>query len=257
MHKRKALTPLETRLLNRGVSDYTGERFLMGFTLIELLVVISIIALLMAILVPVLRKAREQGKAVNCTSNLRQIGFAANFYAEAWDLRIPWGLTGRNPAIGRLPWFELFMPYLAQKPIGRDYRTVKIYRCPSYPDKEQTVCYVVNGWTFRDRNDMVGTERIDPVRLTTCTRRPYTIYLVDNESGSWRHIIRMADDPGVNRCDIWNPGHMPTSESHDVTRGRRVARARHRGGSNSLYLDWHVDFVATEDMTIDMWRREK
>jgi len=90
MHKRKALTPLETRLLNRGVSDYTGERFLTGFTLIELLVVISIIALLMAILVPVLRKAREQGKAVNCTSNLRQIGFAASFYAEAWDLRIPW-----------------------------------------------------------------------------------------------------------------------------------------------------------------------
>jgi prepilin-type N-terminal cleavage/methylation domain-containing protein/prepilin-type processing-associated H-X9-DG protein len=228
-----------------------------GFTLIELLVVISIIALLMGILMPVLRKAREQGKAVNCISNLRQIGLAANLYAEGWDLHIPWGLTGRDPAAGRLPWFELFMPYLAQKPIGNDYRTVRIYRCPSYPDKEQTVCYVVNGWTFSGRNDMVGSERIDPVRLTTCTRRPYTIYLADNEYGSWRHIIRMADDPGVNRCDVWNPGHLPTSESQDITRGRRVARARHKDGSQFLYLDWHVDFVATKDMTIDMWRRER
>ncbi len=224
-----------------------------GFTLIELLVVIAIIALLMAILIPVLRKAREQAKNVECFNNLRQIGLAAYLYAEEYDLYVPRGAAGSTERA----WYQLFMPFLAQKPKGNDYRTVKIYRCPSYPDKEQTVCYVVNGWDFKDKNDMVGDEILRPTKLTTCTQRAYTLYLVDNEDGPWRHIIRSADDPGIKRCDVWHPGHMPSSESHDITRGRRVARARHRFGCNSLYLDWHVEYIPAEDITIDMWRWEK
>ena len=224
-----------------------------AFTLIELLVVIAIIALLMAILVPVLGRARKQAYAVNCKSNLRQIGLATHLYAEDYDLYVPRGAAGSTERA----WYQLFMPFLAQKPKGNDYRTVKIYRCPSYPDKEQTVCYVVNGWDFKDKNDMVGDEILRPTKLTTCTQRAYTLYLVDNEDGPWRHIIRKADDPGIKRCDVWHPGHMPTSESHDITRGRRVARARHRFGCNSLYLDWHVEYIPAEDMTIDMWRWEK
>ena len=249
MCKQREFTPHQLSLGSRLIGA--------GFTLIELLVVIAIIALLMAILVPALRRAREQAREVICKNNMRQIGLAANLYAEAWDLYIPWGLTNRNPPKGRIPWFELFMPFLSLKPIDGDYRSVKIYRCPSYPNKEQTVCFVVNGWTFKDRNDMVGKERIDPLRLTSCTRRAYTIYLADNEDGHWRYIIRKADDDGVSRCDVWHPGHMPTSDSEDITRGRRVARARHRNGCYCLFLDWHVEWMAAEDMTIDMWRFEK
>jgi prepilin-type N-terminal cleavage/methylation domain-containing protein/prepilin-type processing-associated H-X9-DG protein len=52
-----------------------------GFTLIELLVVISIMSLLMSILLPVLSKAREQGKRIDCLSNLRQLTLAWNMYA--------------------------------------------------------------------------------------------------------------------------------------------------------------------------------
>lgn len=53
-----------------------------GFTLIELLVVISIIALLMSVLLPSLKKAKEQAKLVVCKNNVRQIGFAVNFYMQ-------------------------------------------------------------------------------------------------------------------------------------------------------------------------------
>ena len=62
-----------------------------GFTLIELLVVIAIIALLMAILVPVLRSAREQGHRVVCLSNLRQLTLAWVAYATEHDDQIVTG----------------------------------------------------------------------------------------------------------------------------------------------------------------------
>jgi len=56
-----------------------------ALTLIELLVVISVIALLMAILVPALAKARRQSRAIICLSNLRQLSLAAQIYTDNND----------------------------------------------------------------------------------------------------------------------------------------------------------------------------
>ena len=62
-----------------------------AFTLIELLVVIAIIALLMAIMVPVLRSAREQGYRVVCLSNLKQLTLAWLAYADEHDGKLVLG----------------------------------------------------------------------------------------------------------------------------------------------------------------------
>ena len=56
-----------------------------GFTLIELLVVISVIVLLIALLLPALQKARNQGRAAVCLTNLKQWGTTLNLYTEDYD----------------------------------------------------------------------------------------------------------------------------------------------------------------------------
>jgi len=67
-----------------------------GFTLIELLVVIAIIAILMAILMPALNRAREQGQRVVCESNLKQLTLAWLMYADDNDEKIVNGSAGSH-----------------------------------------------------------------------------------------------------------------------------------------------------------------
>ena len=62
-----------------------------GFTLVELLVVIAIIALLMAILLPALGRAREAGKRAVCMSQIKQLGLAWNLYCDDNKERVPVG----------------------------------------------------------------------------------------------------------------------------------------------------------------------
>jgi prepilin-type N-terminal cleavage/methylation domain-containing protein/prepilin-type processing-associated H-X9-DG protein len=60
-----------------------------AFTLVELLVVIAIIAVLAALLLPVVAKSKEHGKSAACLSNLRQIGIALQLYVQDHENRLP------------------------------------------------------------------------------------------------------------------------------------------------------------------------
>ena len=117
-----------------------------GFTLVELLVVIAIIAILMAILMPALRLAREQGKRVVCLSNLKQLMLAWILYADDFDDMIVNGDGGHwhgneAPWVGKC-WHNNYRNG-AQLPV-QDQRiaieegalwpyctNVKLYRCPT------------------------------------------------------------------------------------------------------------------------------
>ena len=230
-----------------------------GFTLIELLVVIAIIAMLLSILLPSLGEAKKRAEAAICLSNLRQIGLAASVYAQECNDFIPRGAGGSGPF-----WFVQFLPYVGHEGNDGDYRNVKIYRCRSFPrtgeginnisNSRQTIQYVVNDWTFSDRNDMVGSSVNRPTRTTEFKSPPTTIYLADNEAGWWRPIIEDQFSAEISRCDIFRPSHLPTSDRESYLEGRRIARERHRSGCNVLYLDWHSEYVEAEDMTVNMWR---
>ena len=76
-----------------------------GFTLIELLVVIAIIALLAAILLPDLQKARERGRTTKCLSNLKQLGSTINTNTSDFnDSYPPVTLTGNTSDSSKYAW---------------------------------------------------------------------------------------------------------------------------------------------------------
>ncbi|MDD4539773.1 MAG: prepilin-type N-terminal cleavage/methylation domain-containing protein [Lentisphaeria bacterium] len=89
------------------------------FTLIELLVVIAIIAILAAMLLPALAKARNKAQNMSCISNLKQLGLASNMYTDDNEPRIVPANGSRNAATPA--WGDSLLPYAGD---------LKVFKCP-------------------------------------------------------------------------------------------------------------------------------
>jgi prepilin-type N-terminal cleavage/methylation domain-containing protein/prepilin-type processing-associated H-X9-DG protein len=102
-----------------------------AFTLIELLVVIAIIALLAALLLPALSRAKAHAWSVRCVSNLRQVGLGMRLYADDFNelypesgTVIPWDTVDSMPPFGsgKASWMQQLISYTVN---------TNLYHCPA------------------------------------------------------------------------------------------------------------------------------
>jgi len=210
-----------------------------GFTLIELLVVIAIIAILAAMLLPALSKAREKARQAVCMSNLKQIGNGLAMYFQDFDGFGPPAKDYTRPPDGAAwiadsEWYYALIPYMGG--VGA-VRGKGIYYCPSFSEKN---------------------------RLYTCSSGPYNGLEFYAKYGINHYVVGYGDgsrggayapSPSDPKCFEHPSDDVLVGESTHAYFGHTGSNyggtyVHHNGGANFLALDGHVEWTRQENFQV-------
>jgi len=243
-----------------------------AFTLVELLVVISIIALLMAVLVPGLGMARELARRIVCGNSLKGIGQANMSYASEWNGHfVPIGYPRTNDSgdLEVIHWtrnldFRKYMQIDAyddgEGVRGSDY-SMSLYtlpkkqQCPSDLNVRDAtralgsvlISYAANfeGW---GRGDWGATWRLGPIGYKQDqVKNPAEKLMYTEGVGDW-----WCNWNGADYTRFWDIGkQVYTNHRYRIELGGYGAVAyRHSEGVNALFFDAHVDYMRKQSVFV-------
>ena len=223
---------------------------LKAFTLIELLVVIAIIAILVALLLPALGRAKEKARSAACASNVHQISLAATMYGGNNGSSYPWTWTGTNAGSG-ICWYSYLLPNLAN---------TNVLLCPTKESRRdgQPLPYIFSlDGIISDyaANYQIGGNSAPfigpmfPMKDTLIVSPATTVYIVDagtqpvdttnadlcvTSASPQKKQCWVLDDPGSNQGGLV----CAPSSSDDNWCGPSIC---HLGNSNVGFADGHEE----------------
>ena len=239
-----------------------------GFTLIELLVVISIIALLMAIIMPALRRAKGQAQKVACQSNLRQWSIVFKMYTDDYDgsfnegwaggaLKSNWWMDAGRVYYGDVD--EIRCCPTATRPRnamdgspgpgrGKEPFAAWGFQATFFKVETDYGSYGVNGW-LEDK----PAEWTTPERHRKFWRKSFTIKGAATvpviTDAQWIDGWPEPDDPPPpEENSYWNDG---TLRSHMV----RYVQNRHKSNQCMTFADGSVAVVGLKQLWTFKWHR--
>ena len=227
-----------------------------AFTLIELLVVIAVIAILMAVMVPVLGRAREKARRVACMGNIRQFIVGIQAYAGDFRETLPSGLSdANNPQDEHTPILSRAMRTALVRIIGDE-------RCLSCPWLREPFNQP-GGWYYvfegQDYGYVLGYNYLGGHKGT-----PWP--LVGPATSEWvspRRSFDRGSMPIVTELNAWSMGEMKTFAPHGprgaILEGRDSTNTSREGASSEQIgavgghvgcLDGSVSWKHMKDMKI-------
>lgn len=251
-----------------------------AFTLVELLVVIGIIALLIAVLLPTLGRARDQGNTIKCASNMRQLCLALVNYAAEYKGKFPpnlnaGGLGGGQPAIAQY-WYDVdrIGRYLPNTVVtGSNAIGTPVMTCPNDIETAKR-SYGMSVWassitdTFvtnaPKRGELFGTGTKGSSQLIIMTEA-WSKFPFQGEWFAAAAIGYQGAKPGERFVGIAGysaGGRVPQADTEiDYTRHRTKRNQndgfRARGRMNLGFADGHVEMFAHDDLADPVTKKSK